>query len=353
MSMQHKPQRTTIWLLVMMVVGILGAITILFGDSISSAFSEAVKSLSQNTPMLALSNTVTSEPTNTYTPTKTDTPPPTNTLTPAPTNTPPPTDTPLPTDTPTSVPTDTPVPADTLTATPTNTPTLTDTPTNTPIPLPIAVVRSDAAVHVRGGPGTNYDIRGLAHSGEQLNIIGRNEAGDWIEICWADDEPAWIWRGLVELQGIELDTIPVESDIPPTPTPVPTPAATPLTPIRPASTLPAPGVIHHVAPSNGAECPSDKQVGLEWDFAGSLGSDGIYSVRIWFQEDPSDEHLIHDQVEQPLYVLNVGDYAGRSFCWNVQAVRPNPDPPPEWITLSPNSDPWCFSVFQSGPSDER
>jgi len=168
------------------------------------------------------------------TPTATKTPKPTYTPTAVPTNTPippTPTDTPVPpTNTPVVPPTDTPLP------TPTPLP-----PTPTPEPQPVAVVNGTA--NLRGGPGTNYAIIGKASQGQQFEIIGRNPAGDWVQICCVGNGPAWIAVSLVQIQGRDLAAIPVATNIPPPPPPTPTPIPPPPTntPLPPPPTnTPAP-----------------------------------------------------------------------------------------------------------------
>ena len=149
----------------------------------------------------------------TFTPTPfvapTDTPiPPTPTPEPVPpTPTPeplPPTDTPVP-----PPPTDTPVP-----------------PTPMPEPLPFVVVTSDK-VNVRSGPGTAYQRVGQVTQGQQLDIVGKNAAGDWWQVCCLNGQQVWITGSLVQAQG-NLGSVPVAANIPAAPpTPKPQPTATP------------------------------------------------------------------------------------------------------------------------------
>ena len=95
----------------------------------------------------------------------------------------------------------------------------TDAPTSTPTPaLPIA--NSDA--NLRSGPGTEYDIIGSAPTGQLLEVIGRNEAGDWLALS----SNSWIATFLVDNAPQELPV----NDAPPTPTPWPTATFTPVPP---------------------------------------------------------------------------------------------------------------------------
>ena len=153
------------------------------------------------------------------------TPIPTATPTAEPTPTPPP-----PTPTP-EVPTPTPA-AELPTPTP-NPPTSTsDPPTSTPIPKPQVVVKSN--VNVRSGPGTAYPRLGTLEAGQQFDIVGRNQAGDWWQICCLAGERAWVTASLVDTAG-PTDTVSVATDIPPLPaTPTPSPPTATPAPAKPS-----------------------------------------------------------------------------------------------------------------------
>lgn len=129
------------------------------------------------------------------------------------------------TSTPTAVPTDTPTP--TLrpptptpappTATPTPAPT--DTPTLAPQP------QTARSANLRAGPGTNYAVVGSAAAQQAIEPMGRNTAGDWLQIQSAAGE-AWIAAFLVE--NVDVAGLPVRQSTAPTFTPAPqAPAATP------------------------------------------------------------------------------------------------------------------------------
>lgn len=117
--------------------------------------------------------------------------------------------------------TDTPVPtAPPATLTPI--PTATAVPTSTPTPQP-SVLIGEAAVNLRAGPGTEYNIVGRA-AGRTYPVTGRNAAATWWQI---DDggRPAWISAALVQAQN--TGAVPVVANIPPPPTRAPTAAPPP------------------------------------------------------------------------------------------------------------------------------
>lgn len=142
------------------------------------------------------------------------------------------TPTPLPTDTPTpEPPTPTPVPTDTPTAVPTPTP---EPPTPTPEAKPVAVVTGSAAVNVRSGPGTAYPLVGSVPRGTELEIVARNRAGDWWQVCCVNGQTVWIVARLVTARN--ADGVPEAANVPPPPAPrpvAPRPTPTPPPPAPP------------------------------------------------------------------------------------------------------------------------
>jgi hypothetical protein len=124
-------------------------------------------------------------------------------------------------------PSSTPPPTLTPTSLPTSTPPPTPTPTSlpTPTPQPDGVVNVEA-LNLRAGPGTAYDKEGLLRQGDELDVVARTAAGDWLTVIAPDGSEGWVSAVYVDL-NISADNIPVATKVPPTPTPSgPTP--TPL-----------------------------------------------------------------------------------------------------------------------------
>ncbi|MDH7487427.1 MAG: SH3 domain-containing protein [Anaerolineae bacterium] len=169
----------------------------------------------------ALTELVARAPAATATPTRT--PKPTFTPTPVETPTPEifPTATPLP-------PTPTPEPPTPTPEPPTPTP---EPPTPTPTPAPVVLVQQDR-VNVRQGPGTAYPLLGQVTRGTSLQIVGRNAAGDWWQVCCVNGQQVWITGQLVQVQG-DTSAVQVVASVPPPPptaTPRPRPTPTPAVP---------------------------------------------------------------------------------------------------------------------------
>ncbi len=102
---------------------------------------------------------------------------------------------PQPTETATSAPTNAPTATETATSEPTNTPTA----TATPAPRQFARIITTGAVNVRSGPGTDFDVVAGAVPGEELLVLGFNEAGDWVNVELPDGGDGWIATSLVEI----------------------------------------------------------------------------------------------------------------------------------------------------------
>ena len=121
-----------------------------------------------------------------------------------------PTRTPFPTFTSTpvaeSTPTATPAPAQPqAAATSPVAPTAETPPTATPAPpTPPAAARltvTSDLVNVRSGPGTDFGLVGTAATGESFEVTGRNEAGDWWQICCVNGQPGWVFGELATVEN--------------------------------------------------------------------------------------------------------------------------------------------------------
>ena len=144
---------------------------------------------------------------------------------------------------PADTPTPTSEPSPTATATLTSAPLPTDTPTPEPRP------QTTRSANLRAGPGTNYGIAGSAAAGEAVEPIGRNQAGDWLQVRTAAGE-AWIAALLVE--SVDAGTLPVRESTAPTVAPpaqtptAPPPLAAPAAgPLPCGASLPAPADLHY------------------------------------------------------------------------------------------------------------
>jgi len=108
----------------------------------------------------------------------------------------------------------------------------------------VAVVAVDT-LNVRSGPGTVYSIIGKVSRNTELQILARDEAGKWIQVCCVDDKQGWVSADLVEIAGA-VEAIALAAEIPPTPVPTPTPIPQP-TPTPAPQPTPTPAYYYRVA----------------------------------------------------------------------------------------------------------
>lgn len=100
----------------------------------------------------------------------------------------------------------------------TETPELANTPPPTPTVAatqpPAPIVRGNA--NIRSGPGTDYPIISSASVNEQIDVIGQNTAGDWLQLAGQ----GWIFAELVDNVPSDLPTV-AAAAAPPAATPIP------------------------------------------------------------------------------------------------------------------------------------
>lgn len=110
--------------------------------------------------------------------------------------------------------------------------------TSTEAPAPQAQLSVTSPSNLRNGPGTNYGIAGAAQVGDTFEVVGKNAAGDWWQICCVNGQQAWIFGQLGTVTNSE--SVAIAQNIPePPPTPVPAPTAVPAPTQAPAAPAPA------------------------------------------------------------------------------------------------------------------
>lgn len=67
----------------------------------------------------------------------------------------------------------------------------------------VSVTPEDDPVNVRGGPGTQYEVVGRLGNTDTAAVIGRNAAGDWLQI-----QQGWVNAEVVLITG-DIGTLPV------------------------------------------------------------------------------------------------------------------------------------------------
>lgn len=114
-------------------------------------------------------------------------------------------------------------------------------PTDTAAPQTARAVVTNNLANLRTGPDVAFALAGQVQRGTEFEIVGKNPAGDWWQVCCVDGQRAWIAAFLVDTTG-PVDGVAVAANIPappaPTATPIPPPTNTPA-PAQPTPT-PAP-----------------------------------------------------------------------------------------------------------------
>ena len=112
-------------------------------------------------------------------------------------------------------------------------PEATATPEPSPTPKAILIVTQDLA-NVRSGPGTDFGLAGSVNKDQQLDIVAKNAAGDWWQVCCVNGQTVWMFGQLARTENVE--NVPVAEDLPEPVVQVQPPAATPIPQQQPTNT---------------------------------------------------------------------------------------------------------------------
>ena len=101
-------------------------------------------------------------------------------------------------------------------------------PVDSPTPVPTAATSHQAVfkinANVRSGPGTVYPVLAVQTAGSQVQLIGRNHAGDWLVFSLPGEKPGWVAASSLQVD-FDVNTL-RELQAPPAPTLAPLPTAT-------------------------------------------------------------------------------------------------------------------------------
>jgi uncharacterized protein YgiM (DUF1202 family) len=78
-------------------------------------------------------------------------------------------------------------------------PTATPTVESTPTPAEQSGTVTATVLNVRAGAGTNQAIVARAKQGEQVTVIGKNDAGTWLHIRTAGGQEGWVSAEFVKV----------------------------------------------------------------------------------------------------------------------------------------------------------
>jgi uncharacterized protein YgiM (DUF1202 family) len=111
--------------------------------------------------------------------------------------------TPEPIATPTTEPTPTAMPS------PTAPPEATAAPTPVPtVTVPVPSRTTGGGLRMRSGPGTNYEVLTLLAEGQEVDVLGRDETGEWLKISLDSGEEGWVAAEFVDV-GVAVEALPI------------------------------------------------------------------------------------------------------------------------------------------------
>jgi uncharacterized protein YgiM (DUF1202 family) len=129
-----------------------------------------------------------------------------------------------------------PAAGETLEPTATSLATEVPSPAATPVSAATPIVPTRASItgdglQMRVGPGTAYEVVASLAEGDEVNVLGRDEMGDWVKVGLDSGEEGWVAAEFVDVGG-GLKAVPVIT---------PEPTATPTTELAPTA-MPSPTV---------------------------------------------------------------------------------------------------------------
>ena len=100
-------------------------------------------------------------------------------------------------------------PTPTARPSPTVPPEATAAPTSVPeVTVPIAARTTGGGLRMRSGPGTDFEVLVLLAEGQEVNVLGRDEAGEWLKISLGSGEEGWVTAEFVDV-GVAVEALPI------------------------------------------------------------------------------------------------------------------------------------------------
>lgn len=81
----------------------------------------------------------------------------------------------------------------------------------TPVPtvtVPIPSRTTGGGLRMRSGPGTDYRVLLLLAEGQEVDVLGRDEAGEWLKISLDSGEEGWVTTEFVDV-GVAVEALPI------------------------------------------------------------------------------------------------------------------------------------------------
>lgn len=100
-------------------------------------------------------------------------------------------------------------PTPTAIPSPTVPPEATAAPTPMPtVTVPIPSRTTGGGLRMRSGPGTDYKVLVLLAEGQEVNVLGRDETGEWLKISVDSGEEGWVAAEFIDV-GVAVEALPI------------------------------------------------------------------------------------------------------------------------------------------------
>jgi CRP-like cAMP-binding protein/uncharacterized protein YraI len=92
---------------------------------------------------------------------------------------------------------------------PTAPPEATAAPTSMPtVTVPMPSRTTGGGLRMRSGPGINYEVLTLLAEGQEVDVLGRDETGEWLKISLDSGEEGWVAAEFVDV-GVDVEALPI------------------------------------------------------------------------------------------------------------------------------------------------
>jgi uncharacterized protein YraI len=214
----------------------------------------------------------------------------------------------------------------------------------------VATVNTDQGrLNIRSGPGTDFAVVAKGMNGATYTVVGRNDAGDWLQLQLDDGETGWASAAYLKADS-DISRLPVRL--------APAPAVEPSA-IEPAaaSTTAANGVTPGSSTTGAIINVANYDTGDTGDLQGTIvfqqspgGTIYAYDLesgRLWqlthgfdpaISPDGSTVAFVRDGGEMGLYLINIDGSNERRIFERSVLSSPKWSPDGQWIVFSRNDE---------------
>jgi uncharacterized protein YgiM (DUF1202 family) len=62
---------------------------------------------------------------------------------------------------------------------------------------------------MRSGPGTDYEVLVLLAEDQEVDVLGRDQAGEWLKLSLDSGEEGWVAAEFIDV-GVAVEVLPIE-----------------------------------------------------------------------------------------------------------------------------------------------